>query len=168
MAQGASTLAFVLRPLSLSIVLNHLESAAARNGHDWIHISGLTIKMNRDNSLGALCDSFLNAHRINIAGFRIRLDWYWNCACVGNRKPRRDVGIRRDNNFVSWPDVQRSQDQVQSIQAITNPDAVFDPAIVRELLLEAVHFSAENVPSRIHEAKICFVQFRLQFNVRTF
>jgi hypothetical protein len=59
---------------------------------------------------------------------------------------------------VTFTNAPSAQDQVQCLQAVAYPNAMFNAAIRGEFLLERFELFAENVPSRSHEAGIGFVE----------
>ena len=96
---------------------------------------------------------------------RVGLDRHGNRAHVGYGKPGRDIGVRRDDDFVTLPDVERAQGQGERVEPVAKPHAMLRFAKLRPLALEAFHFGTEDIPAALEHTRDRGIDFGLQFAI---
>ena len=165
-AVRADALSLIARAMGLGGVLQHVKLVFAGNRKDRIEISGLAIKMHRQDNPRAGRDRRLDQLRVYIECALVRLNGNWRRAALAYSEPSGDVSIRRHDDFIARRDAERAQGEMQGGKTIGDADGEFRLAIGRELRLEGVDLRPKNIPAAIENAPDSPINVRLQFEIR--
>src|SRR5436190_22278244 len=103
------------------------------------HIGWLPIQMHRDDGFCSRSDLLLDPLDIDIECRGIDVHEDHLGTCHPNGFGRGDEAVRDRNDLVAWPDAERPQRDEQRIRAIREADAMRNPAILCECLLERLY-----------------------------
>ena len=121
--------------------------------------------MHRDNRFRLFSHGSFQPRGIDIAGSLIGLDRNRHGTHQRNRQPRRDIGIGRNNNFVTSCNPVSAQNQLQCIQPIPYTNAVRSIAIFGKLGFEGTHLRTKNKLARMHDTLKRIRQLIYQFDM---
>ena len=144
--EGADHPPLIERAVRLRAVLHHIEASPLCDFHDLIHLAGLSVEMHRDQSAGPSRNFLLDPLRVNVKGPDIRLHKYGKRSGIGHSERRRDIGIGRHDDLIPRADPERLQDENERVQSVSDSDAIFHPAVLREVLLKFLVLLALDIP----------------------
>ena len=105
---GADFPSLPVIPMALRTVFNDSQMVVMRNGHDLIHITGLSKEMHRQNRLGRRRNCCLYLVCIDVV-IRIRLYKNRLRSVHGNAHHTGNIGIGADNHLVPFSDSQQAK-----------------------------------------------------------
>ena len=107
-------------------------------------------------------DRSFDARGVDVEGDGIGFDRDGPCAGLGDGKPGGDVGVGRNDDFISRPAVERAELEMERVQTVGHTDTVRGITISRVFLFKRRHFLAEDQAAGSHEPEVGFIQLRLQ------
>ena len=105
MTQRTSSSPLVSGTLRLRCVFDDDQPVLHGELVDWIHVSGLSVQVNRHDGASTGRNSRRDKRRINIEGFDVRLHWHRRSTALAHREPGGNEGIGRNNDLIAWADV---------------------------------------------------------------
>mmetsp|Transcript_96116 Transcript_96116/g.176638 ORF Transcript_96116/g.176638 Transcript_96116/m.176638 type:complete len:223 (+) Transcript_96116:448-1116(+) len=136
--------------MCLRCVLNDLKVVPLCNIHNRVHVSTVSIQMNRHDGLGPWCDGSLDFADINHVVLVV-VDEDRSSTVVGDGKHRSDEGITLHDDFISLTNVIELDCKVQSISAGVEAKAILHAAPSSELVLEFLHVRSEDKRSLLND-----------------
>ena len=129
----------------LGVIFDDEELMFVSDLTDGLHVSALTVKMDRDDRFGLRSNSGFDLRRIDALRFRIAVDQNGGSAgdpdCFCSSK--ESVGV--SNAFVARTNAKSHQSQPDRVGAVAETDGVFGFGISREFSFESLEHGAENV-----------------------
>src|SRR5689334_6050699 len=101
-----------------------------------VHVYGMSIEVDDNNSLGSWSDARCYSQRIHIQGPRVAIDQDRRGIAIAHGVDSSDVGQRRYDDLIAWADTKRDQSQVQGRGAIIDSNSVLDSAEVGKCLFK--------------------------------
>ena len=98
--------------MGLAGVLDNHQAALLGNFEDRIHVSGLPVKVDRNDGLGPLGDGGVHCVHIHRERARIDIHEYGRGAGVVNRRHSRNKGERDGDDLVARANVRCQQSEV--------------------------------------------------------
>ena len=95
MADAPGQLPLVLTAMAFRSILNDCEMAGLCQRHHGVHITGISIQMDRNDRLCFLCNFSLCIFGVNIPRIPQTVYKYWRCPAIVNRICRGYIGKRR-------------------------------------------------------------------------
>ena len=145
-SERSGLLSLIGSPVCLRAVFNDLEPVLLSDSHDRVHVAGLSVKVDRHNSLSLFSYRSFDERGIDIESPDIRFNKYRRRAHICHCQSSSDVGIGRHNDFVSLTDTERLQREHQSIEPIADAYAVLRSAILCERLFKRLVFDPFYIP----------------------
>src|SRR5690606_30439048 len=90
-------------------------------------------------------DLLFDQCRINVEREWIRIDQDGGRSNGGNGESRCDEGVRRKDDFISYPDFHRSKGEHKSVEAVRDSDRVLRVAVARKIVFESRELFAADV-----------------------
>jgi hypothetical protein len=160
-AEGADSLAPVLRLDRVSAVFDHQESMPVRQLDQRIHVTGSPGEVNRHDRARPVRDSRLHLSGIEVHGRRIDVRKHRVSAGVDDRIDRAAEGERRGDDLVSGFQTGRQQAQVQRRRAGSHRRTVAGALEFREIPLESSDSGPRSNPPGT-QARDDFLDFLVQ------
>src|SRR5260370_10252352 len=113
----------------------------------------MTIEMHRHDSSGTRGDRSLNLLRIQIEGGVLDIHEHRFGANIRNRRAGGNERERRGDNFITRLKFKQPHGDVQSRGAAVEPNALFGPAELREILLKLRHVRPEAKAALLERAR---------------
>src|ERR1051326_5731346 len=143
-ADAAGAPSLVLRPMSLCGIFNDQQIVPARNFHNGVHVSSLTIEVDWQNCFGARGDSRFNQRRVHSERAGINIYEHRTSACVYNRGNAGHERERDGNDFIAGTDSCSKERQMQGAGSGVQSDALGYSAIRSEIPFKGLDFSTQN------------------------
>ena len=122
--------------MRLRRVADHSQSVLLRQSRDRRHVRGLPVEVHRNDGLGLRRDLRLDLIDVDVVGRGVDVDEHHLRAGHLDRLGRGDEGVGDRDDLVTRADTQRLQRDEQRVGSVGNADAMTDPAVLREGLLE--------------------------------
>src|SRR5713226_5771785 len=133
----------VFRPVCLRGIFDDHQSMTARHLDDRSHVRGLSVKMNRENGLGARRNRLLNPFWIKREQRRINVDEHCPRPNIANCRHAGDKCEGHGDYFIAWTHSRGQQSQVQCAGSGIQRDALRSSAIGGELFFKGSYVGAE-------------------------
>ena len=136
LAKLAYAPALVPCSVRLRSIFDHRYPMSLGNRIDAVHLCRHSVQMHRDNCLGPGRDRRFEVVRVQRAADRVNIDEHWRGADVANGPCACYEGHRNGEDFVSRPDIEAAQGQMQRARAAVQADTMINSAVRREFRLE--------------------------------
>ncbi len=134
--RGAGSEAVSARAVRLGGVFQHEQTVPVRKRAHGPDVCQLAVEVHRKQEPGSRPDGRLGRVDVEVQVGLAHVDGNRGGAGLHDRLERGDEGVRRHDHLVSRLDARGEQAEAKRIEAAAEPDAVRDPAVVRECLLE--------------------------------
>ena len=165
-AQRAYGSPFISGSVTLSTILNHLQSVLACQCNDRVHITRPASQMHRDDGLGPCCQQRSDGFGSNVLAVRIDIGDNRFCTTNYHTTCRGNKRSARHDNFVTWANPQGVEREFQSDRSIGHSNAVLAACLRCKFLLEPPALFACPVIdlSRLQHAshRIYFVRLKMR------
>ena len=108
--------------VALGAVLHNLQTMAAGDGADRVHIAALAVEMHGQNRFGSRGDGGLDGGGVDVVVF-VRFHKDRRCAVDRDAHDAGDVGVGGDDDLVPHADAEQAERDPQRIQPAGQPDA---------------------------------------------
>ena len=112
------------------------------HGQDRVHVGGLAVEMHRDDRFRFRRDPLLHAGHVHVVRPGVDIGKDHPCARLRHRFGCGDEAVGRDDDFVAVSDSQAFERDEEGIGAVTDADAVPDPAKAGKGFLEVLDVGA--------------------------
>ena len=130
--------------------------------HNLVHIRYMAVQMHHHHRFRLFRDLFFYLIRINLI-IRIRFHKYRRCPVHGNPHHTGNISIPLHNNFVPCADSQKMYGNLERLQAVRHPCAVFCPGVGCKPLLKSADFLPQHIPPRAQNFQRLVLKFLLIF-----
>jgi hypothetical protein len=146
MAEGAGELAAVTRPVGMRGVFDNEQFPFPGDGHDGLHIRGLSREVDRDNRPGARRNGGFDCSGVEVEGIELNVRENRHCVRLDHRGRRREERVGRDYDLVLGANARSQQRDAQRDRAVDDGDAVPAAVLGCESILELGDFRAVQPP----------------------
>ena len=161
--ERADGFSFVRRAMSLSTILDNLQAMLLGQFKNWVHVTGPSGEMNRDNGFGFRRDRRPNGFRRDVLAIAVYIHAKRTRAAHDSTTGGRDERPGSGYDFVSRSNPQRVERQFQRQRPIGYTDPVLRPNMTGKLRLELASFLSRPI---IHLARTKYRGHRLDFITR--
>ncbi|MNH35040.1 hypothetical protein D3C76_1473290 [compost metagenome] len=98
-------------------IFYHRQTVFSGNRHDAVHLTGDTGIVYRYDCFGSCCDGGLNQSFVNIECVFTNVDEHWHATSKYEGIGRRDEGVGRHDDLITWLNVQQQGSHFQSSSA---------------------------------------------------
>ena len=145
--QVADTFALIQSSMRLRTVLKHFQTVFLGNFPNFLHLNGLTVQVNDHNRLCPRRDRRFNFIGVDVVSVDVRFNQNRCAAVFGNRQYRRNIGVRRNDDFIARAIAVRPNDQVQRVQPVRNADSKLCAAKLSKMFAKQfVLFALQIIP----------------------
>ena len=138
--RNLAKLAYASAAVSCSVrlrsIFDHWHPMSLSNRHDAVHLCRHSIQMHRDNCFGARRDRCFEVVGIHRAADSVNIDENRRGADVANGPCGCYERHRDRDDFVSRPDIETAQSQMQRARAAVQADTMINSAVRCEFRLE--------------------------------
>src|SRR5690606_7901335 len=139
MAERADPASFPPGAVGLGGILDHRDPCPVSHIHDFRHVHGLAVEMNRHHGGRPLVEGFCHAFRRQEEGLGVDVHQTRGSPYRLDGRDRGHERVRRDYHLVARADAERRQGDAQRIRAVGDPDRLAGLAVFRPPALEVVH-----------------------------
>jgi hypothetical protein len=151
--------------MRLRSVFDHHQFVPAGDVQNGIHIRGLAVKADREDSASALGDSGFDLPDVDVECTRIDIDLHRGRTCITDGGYSGKEGEWNGDDFVAWSDACCEQRQVQRAGSRIDPESVFDTAIRRELFFKCLGLFPQNELAASENARDGCIDFGFEFAI---
>src|SRR4030042_3208017 len=141
--EGGTSPVLKLCPQGLRSILNHLKVMRLSDLHDFVHIAGMAIEMDRDNPFCLGCNSGLYLVHINIKivchVYQDRGRPTLHDGPYGSHK-----SMSHRNDFVTGSESKGTRRQIEGIRTRIDSNRIFRPHIFGDPFLELLYMPSQN------------------------
>ncbi|MCY1430498.1 hypothetical protein D9M71_464480 [compost metagenome] len=141
--------------MRLGRVFEHQQTVLGGNLVDCLHVCNLPIQVHRQDDAGFVGDRLANEGCIDIERCSVRLDEYRLQPTGGDSQDARNVGIGRDDDFITRLHPPQllpgGQGQRQRIEAVGHTNAMIGTAISGKVAFKAGQGATADVPAGVDD-----------------